>query len=124
MCGIFAIYSNHYSENNFKKLFKCMKLLQHRGKDGYGISYLDYNDSFNIIKEKGMIVNSEPPLRVTKSCIGHLRYSTSGNSIDSLKIDIMTSLCDIHKFTNNHEIYMISNIVDFIVEDMKKKIYT
>ena len=97
MCGIFAIYSNNYTENNFKKLFKCMKLLQHRGKDGYGISYLDYFHEFNIIKEKGMILNSEPLLRVTKSCIGHLRYSTSGCSVNNCEVDVteLQPLCGV-----------------------------
>ena len=87
MCGIFALYSDDYTENNFEKLIKCMKLLQHRGKDGYGISYLDFFHDFNIIKEKGMLVDRGEISRVSKSCIGHLRYSTSGRSVNTNEVD-------------------------------------
>lgn len=80
MCGIFALYSNYHSEHNLKKLFNCMKLLQHRGKDGYGIVFLN-NSSFIPLKEKGMILYKNPPLKISKSCLGHLRYSTSGVSL-------------------------------------------
>ena len=38
-----------------------------------------------------------------------------------LKIDIMTNICKLHGFVNNYETYMITNIVDHIVEDMKHK---
>ena len=83
MCGIFALFSNYYTENNLKKLFNCMKLLQHRGKDGYGIVYLLDNISLVTTKDEGEI-KSEFFNRVNeikcKSCIGQLRYSTSGAS--------------------------------------------
>ena len=88
MCGIFALYSNYYIEDNLRKVFNCMKLLQHRGKDGYGIVYLDYYNFFNILKEKGMILYKEPPLEISKSCIGHLRYSTSGCSVNNCEVDV------------------------------------
>ena len=47
MCGIFAIFSNEY-KNLLKKLINSMKLLQHRGKDGYGIVYLTQQVLINI----------------------------------------------------------------------------
>jgi amidophosphoribosyltransferase len=80
MCGIFAIFSNEY-KNLLKKLINGMKLLQHRGKDGYGIVYLQRQLLINI-KESGE-VNSNKLKTNNKcySCIGHLRYSTSGSSI-------------------------------------------
>ena len=34
MCGIFGIYSENYTQDNVDTLFNCLKLLQHRGKDG------------------------------------------------------------------------------------------
>ena len=50
-------------------------------------------------------------------------YENSDNTeyTNLLKIDIMTNLCKIYGFVNNYETYMITNIVDHIVEDMKKK---
>ena len=61
-----------------------MQNLQHRGKDGYGITYVDNSNSLISIKGKGelnndilkQIINTK-----SKSCIGHLRYSTSGLTI-------------------------------------------
>ena len=47
--------------------------------------------------------------------------SDNGEYIDTIKIDIMTSLCNIYGFINNYEIYMITNIVDFIIDDIKNK---
>ena len=40
---------------------------------------------------------------------------------NSLKIDIMTILCKKHGFLNNYETYMITDIVDHMVKDMKEK---
>tara|TARA_B100000674_G_scaffold188639_1_gene153446 strand:+ start:253 stop:1611 length:1359 start_codon:yes stop_codon:yes gene_type:complete len=85
MCGIFAIFNNHYDKNSLIKLINSMKLLQHRGKDGYGIVYLTRYLLINI-KEKGEI-NINKSQNIIKcenkcySCMGHLRYSTSGSSI-------------------------------------------
>ena len=88
MCGIFAIYNNNYSINNIKDLIYYLKRLQHRGKDGYGMVYLEDN-SLVTIKNNGEIKNDihDRILDIySKSCIGHLRYSTSGNSIQNGKV--------------------------------------
>ena len=50
MCGILGIYSKNYSTENLRILFKCLKSLQHRGKDGYGIGFINKNKKFNLIK--------------------------------------------------------------------------
>ena len=83
MCGIFAIYDNNYNKN-IKDLYYSLKRLQHRGKDGYGIVYLLDNISLVTTKGEGEIKNVlfERVNEINcKSCIGHLRYSTSGASI-------------------------------------------
>ena len=88
MCGIFAIYNNNYSINNIKDLIYYLKRLQHRGKDGYGMVYLEDN-SLVTIKNNGEIKNDihDRILDIySKSCIGHLRYSTSGNSVQNGKV--------------------------------------
>ena len=64
MCGIFAIFNNKYNKNSLKKLINSMKLLQHRGKDGYGIVYLQNQLLINI-KESGEINNK---LKTNNKC--------------------------------------------------------
>ena len=39
MCGIFAIFSSTENKNIGDEIVNGMELLQHRGKDGYGIAY-------------------------------------------------------------------------------------
>jgi len=83
MCGIFAIFNTKYSEN-ISELIYSLERLQHRGKDGYGIVY--YFNKFSLItkKEHGELNEAAfDRLRYikSKSCVGHLRYSTSGSTI-------------------------------------------
>ena len=40
MCGIFGIFSARENRTTIEKTIEGLKLLQHRGKDGCGISYL------------------------------------------------------------------------------------
>ena len=82
MCGIYAIYSKNVNNNNIIELKDGMKKLQHRGKDSYGIS-MQIENNISSIKRKGEIKNStSDSLKGIKcsSCLGHLRYSTSGYS--------------------------------------------
>lgn len=83
MCGIFAIFNNKY-DNNLQELFYSLQKLQHRGKDGYGIVYLYDNLSLITTKGEGELNNDifERMNNIqSKSCMGHLRYSTSGSTI-------------------------------------------
>lgn len=83
MCGIYAIFNKNYNKN-INDLYHGLKKLQHRGKDGYGIVYL--LDDISLVTTKGEgeikknLFNRVNEIRC-KSCIGHLRYSTSGTSI-------------------------------------------
>ena len=85
MCGIFGIYSQTSNISNTELLYKSLKSLQHRGKDGYGICFLNKTNDITFIRNKG-IIPTQIPLIHTKSCIGHLRYSTSGYSLKTGKI--------------------------------------
>ena len=85
MCGIFGIYSKSSNVSNTELLFKSLKSLQHRGKDGYGICFLNKKNDITFLRNKGLIP-TKIPLMQTKSCIGHLRYSTSGYSLKTGKI--------------------------------------
>ena len=82
MCGIFAVFSKEYSKNPLKEVIKGMKLLQHRGKDGYGIVYMHESKKIINFKESGELTNHTNSKILNKksySCVGHLRYSTSGS---------------------------------------------
>jgi putative phage-type endonuclease len=50
-------------------------------------------------------------------------YGNTSNNIylDNLKMDIMTSITKIYNYTEDFEIYMLTNIVDYVVQDMKNK---
>lgn len=89
MCGIFAIHSNNNNNKNIRKLVNGMKLLQHRGKDGFGVSGILDNGKIKTIKLKGKINDNEniDNLKVS-SCIGHIRYTTSGSSLNNSEIKI------------------------------------
>ena len=89
MCGIFGIYSKNTNTINIQKLLKGMRLLQHRGKDGFGISGILDNGKIENIRIKGKIKNHESinNLKVS-SCIGHIRYTTSGSSLNNEEIKI------------------------------------
>ena len=89
MCGIFGVYSNNANINNLNILINCLKLLQHRGKDGFGIGYTTHPNKYpKIIKNHGLvnelILNDDS----TNTCIGHVRYSTSGKSSKDQKLDL------------------------------------
>jgi len=89
MCGIVGIYSKKY--NNVDTLLKTLELLQHRGKDSFGIGYIKSDNEtkhFNY-NQKGLISNSTI-LRNNnlinikiKMGIGHVKYTTSDKINDS-----------------------------------------
>ena len=75
MCGIIGIYSNN--KYYYSEVINLLKLLQHRGKDAYGVSFF-YNERIftnKIIgKVKSISKNEEIDI---KSSIGQTKYSTS-----------------------------------------------
>ena len=106
MCGIFGIYSENYTQNNLTMLVNCLKLLQHRGKDGYGFAYLA--TKLHCFKAKGLIKDIISPPITVSSCIGHLRYSTSGYSTKTghLKLNENQPLLG---HINNENYYLVHN---------------
>ena len=106
MCGIFGIYSENYTQDNITTLFKCLKLLQHRGKDGFGFAYLA--SDLNCIKTKGQIENVMAPSITVASCIGHLRYSTSGYSTKTGQLKLNENQPLLGQI-NNKRYYLVHN---------------
>ena len=80
MCGITAIISN---KNIIYDLYESLYHLQHRGQDGFGISYLN-NDKITLCKYKGLLstidINEKLKNISTNVSIGHVRYPTIGKN--------------------------------------------
>ena len=55
MCGIFGIFSQTSNVSNTELLYKSLKSLQHRGKDGYGICFLSKKNDITFLRNKGLI---------------------------------------------------------------------
>tara|TARA_Y100000389_G_scaffold141737_1_gene139650 strand:+ start:6830 stop:8185 length:1356 start_codon:yes stop_codon:yes gene_type:complete len=83
-CGLFGVFNTKTqpNTNTLKDVITGMKLLQHRGQDGCGVSYLNKTNDIVTIKKLGLVKNSfnDLPNINTHVVIGHVRYSTSGNS--------------------------------------------
>jgi len=107
-CGIFGIYAPIKCKC-VKDVVKGLKLLQHRGYEGCGITY--YNDKFIIKKGIGMVKDVFRDYQNNDEinhCIGHVRYSTSGKSKTSLLAQ--TKECQpLYGSYLNNEFYLAHN---------------
>lgn len=82
MCGILAQYNyNHDTKIKLIKFIEQLNKIQHRGHDSFGISFI-YNNKIHTISRKGLIKNNLKIVMdddISYSCLGHVRYKTSGN---------------------------------------------
>jgi amidophosphoribosyltransferase len=80
MCGISAVISD---KNIIYDLYESIYHLQHRGQDGFGISYLNKN-KIDLCKYKGLLSNVDINKKLSKInsniSIGHVRYPTKGEN--------------------------------------------
>jgi len=106
MCGIFGIYSIQKNKNIGNQMINGLKLLQHRGKDGYGIAYYS-NFSYHLIKKIGKVLLDNINIE-SKCCIGHTRYSTSGYTIKEGNLK-KTELQPLKGTIEAKEFYLIHN---------------
>ena len=87
-CGVFGIYTKNSSDQNLGCLIQGLKYLQHRGQESCGVAY-HQNTELICEKELGLVANAFKELKYekikTNKCIGHVRYSTSGNSKNNEK---------------------------------------
>jgi amidophosphoribosyltransferase len=76
-CGIVGISLR--SEDSSRLVYESLKLLQHRGQEAAGISYIN-DHSINTIKGLGLVEEAIDPilLKSSRTAIGHVRYSTTG----------------------------------------------
>lgn len=100
-CGILGIYSNKYS---YKDFVIGLSKLQHRGQESFGISYLDSEKNKLITDKKlGLIKDNYDSLNINIAShllCGHVRYSTSGNSKNSI-IDKLNEAQPLSGFNKN-----------------------
>ena len=81
-CGVYGIISKKSNTNTVFDSIKGLELLQHRGRESAGISF--YTDKINVYKKNGLVKDAFDGFDtniVTDKCIGHVRYSTSGEKI-------------------------------------------
>ena len=114
MCGITALISN---KNIIYDLYESLYHLQHRGQDGFGISYLN-NNKLNIIKYKNLLstinINDKLSEINTNIALGHVRYPTIGdNTINEcqpfLKEDLYYNISLIH----NGQIWITDKLLNY-----------
>ena len=83
-CGVFGIYNNGSIEDSGKIVYYGLYSLQHRGQESCGIAVMD-DITVKQYKDMGLVpdVFSNDILEklTGKIAIGHVRYSTAGDSI-------------------------------------------
>lgn len=117
-CGIFGIYSK---DNNIDYMKKGLELLQHRGQESFGISFVN-NDKIITKKYVGLVKDSfEDIVEKSNISIGHVRYSTSGNSKKN-KNYILEETQPLYGKKNNINFFIAhnGNIPKFINHDTKE----
>ena len=92
MCGIYGIIYKTKQTTNYQEIIKDtytgLQQLVHRGKDGFGFSWVTTQGKFYESKKFGELTRFQYseiityPMTQIQSCIGHTRYSTSGNSLN------------------------------------------
>lgn len=104
MCGIIGIYNKKNGE--VSDLISCLKKLQHRGSDGFGLIKYS-NRTYREYRSDGAVemsaVNQKHDL---KAGIGHTRYKTSGSETIEGRLNELQPLKD--KIEGGH-IYIAHN---------------
>ena len=89
-CGLYSVVSTN--DIDCQDIMYGLENLQHRGRESFGISFVD-NQRINIIKKVGLV---SPVIGAkyctSKSWLGHVRYSTSGPKRDE-DVDNFINVC-------------------------------
>ncbi len=100
-CGVAGFFS---SSNVSKTIYFSLRALQHRGQESAGIA--TYEDKMHVVKGMGLVhqVFNEFNLSYLRGNvgIGHVRYSTTGGSVEE-------NAQPIYVFTIDHEIAVAHN---------------
>lgn len=90
-CGLFGIISQKNNSNIQNYVISGLEKLQHRGQESTGISYY-YDNKIIDYKGLGLVKDVYKNIKDNNSyncCIGHVRYSTSGNSKENLESSLI-----------------------------------
>tara|TARA_B100000900_G_scaffold415981_1_gene448277 strand:- start:2123 stop:3499 length:1377 start_codon:yes stop_codon:yes gene_type:complete len=114
MCGINALISNN---NIIYNLYESLYHLQHRGQDGFGISYLN-NGKLDIIKYKGLLstvdINDKLSVINTNMGIGHVRYPTKGsNTVNECQPFLKEGLNYNISLVHNGQIWITDKLINY-----------
>ena len=83
-CGIIGYFSNVPSNTILDNAVRSLHKLQHRGREGSGVSFLNFTTKkTKLFKHEGLVKDVFADFDTNKVCntvIGHNRYSTSGKN--------------------------------------------
>ncbi|MBR3140615.1 MAG: class II glutamine amidotransferase, partial [Methanobrevibacter sp.] len=83
-CGIVGIHSHDSSKNVASFVYYCLYALQHRGQESAGIATFNPNKGLNYYCGMGLITDVFKDYEIQNlkgnMAIGHVRYSTTGQS--------------------------------------------
>ena len=118
MCGIYGIIYKTKQTTNYQEIIKDtytgLQQLVHRGKDGFGFSWVTTHGKFYESKKFGELTRFQYseiityPMTQIQSCIGHTRYSTSGNSLNVKELQPLYSRIGNFQLIHNGNIPKIS----------------
>lgn len=103
MCGIFAVLSKNNAIHG-KVVLEGLDKLQHRGRDCYGITYIE-NNIIKKLANNGAVnyFNSGTVDICSMSWMGHLRYATSGDkNIDNTLQNCQPLVSENYKYALAH----------------------
>ena len=89
MCGVHAAISKGRTPLLPQTILDGLALLQHRGKDGYGIVW-SCDGKCEVLKAPGLVSEATLSLKHADAYLGHNRYSTSGGYMEMTEV----SLCE------------------------------
>lgn len=98
MCGITGIISKKYGAENYLTLCRALEAIQHRGYDGCGIAWVDKQSSEPKVRRgcgkiADVLSNSSDPIPSFSVGVGHTRYKTSGEIVDSHTQPLICKCC-------------------------------
>jgi len=108
-CGIYCIVSKLPITSH--RIISGLESLQHRGRDSFGVSYLNHNH-LKVEKHQGLVRNLDLHV-VSPVWLGHVRYSTSTKSMKYCQPILSDSFSIVHNGN------IKSNIWDKILSEEK-----
>ena len=122
-CGIVGYYSMVPSNQILGNAVVSLNKLQHRGREGSGVSFLNFtSNEFKLYKDEGLVKDVFVDFATNKICntvIGHNRYSTSGKSKSNTNASNTLHLQPFHSLKHKFSLVHNGNIhnIDYSLND-------